>query len=117
MIVTHETTYKPKVGMTSLTKGEIIRMSEKMIDSLRELRKPLEEQVSHLNNLINYWQLVRLVEKYSTTPVEVVKPKKKRKKRNDKGTHKRPSKEDFELALKQLSPEDMEKVIRKLKNG
>ena len=115
MIVTKDTEYEPRKGLASLTRKERIDLAERQVSRLRKKKQPLEERLARLNNLITYWERVRLIELYHSTPVEKVKSHAPRKARSDKGfSRRKPTPEDVKEAFLKLSDEEKRKVIKRL---
>ena len=120
MIVTHETTYEPKVGVSNLTAVEKIHLADKRIDMLHgrkeeieENLQPLLDELHHVNNLLNHWHKLRLVELYHNQKVEECKPK--NAKRSYTRKPKPMSEEAFITALGKMSEEEKDKLITKLR--
>ena len=116
MIATKDSKYEPRPGLTTLTKRERLRLAEKRIHQLKQRKHPLEQELAHINNMLTYWEQVRLIELYHSTPVERVKSYEPRKARKDKGfRHKRvPTSDEVKEAFEQLSNEEKKKVIKRL---
>lgn len=115
MIVTKDTVTELRKGLDHLKRKERIKVAEKMINRLSARKRPLEEELAHLNNELTYWRQLRLIELYHSTPVEKVEPYIPRKVRKDKGfSRRKPSKDQIAEAFQRLPKEEQRKIIKRL---